>query len=138
MSIRHTVTFPATPAGLQRAADDVRRTLDGTGLPARARYNIELVFDEIVTNIIRHAGVDSAATIDAEVELAPDEAILTFEDGGAPFDPWQHSESPLPHHPEDESVGGWGLMLVRKAAGRLDYRRTEQQRNRLTVAIPRS
>jgi hypothetical protein len=29
-------------------------------------------------------------------------------------------------------------MLVRKAAGRIDYLRTEEHRNRLTVTIPRT
>jgi anti-sigma regulatory factor (Ser/Thr protein kinase) len=137
MPIRQLLRFPATPAGLRQAADDVRRTLDASDLPARARYNLELVFDEIVANIIRHGGVAPAAEIEAEVELTAHEAILTFEDSGAPFDPRQHPE-PAPRDLDDTRVGGFGLMLVRKAAGHIDYQRTEQQRNRLTVRIPRT
>lgn len=138
MPFRHALTFPATTAGLQHAADDLRRTLDGRGLSPRARYNIELIFDEIVTNIIRHAGVDPGATIEAEVELSPHEAILTFEDSGAPFDPRRHPEPAPLRSLEDARIGGFGLLLVQKAAARIDYQRTEQQRNRLTVTIPRT
>ena len=138
MLIRQVLRFPATPDGLRQAADDVRRTLDASDLPARARYNLELIFDEIVANIIRHGGVAPAAEIEAEVELAAHEAILTVEDSGAPFDPRQHPE-PVPRRGlDDPRVDGFGLMLVRKAAGHIDYQRTEQQRNRLTVRIPRT
>jgi anti-sigma regulatory factor (Ser/Thr protein kinase) len=136
--IRQVLRFPATSAGLRQAADDIRRTLDASDLPARTRYNLELIFDEIVANIIRHAGVAPAAEIEAEVELAAHEAILTVEDGGAPFDPRQHPEPEPRRSLDDTRVGGFGLMLVRKAAGHIDYQRTEQQRNRLTVRIPRT
>src|SRR5262245_51323625 len=125
MPIRQVLRFPATPAGLRQAADDIRRTLDASNLPARARYNVELIFDEIVANIIRHGGAAPAAEIEAEVELAAHEAILTFEDSGAPFDPREHPEPAPPRGLDDARVGGFGLMLVRKAAGHIDYERTK-------------
>jgi hypothetical protein len=40
----------------------------------------------------------------------------------------------LAGHLDDATVGGLGLMLVRKF-GRIDYERTPQKRNRLTVTI---
>ena len=113
----------------------MRRTLDGSGLTPRTRYHIELVFDEVVTNIIRHGHTDSAADIDACVELGPDDAVLTFEDGGEPFDPRQQPEPVHPRSLEDARPGGLGLMLVRKAARQITYERTPEQRNRLTVII---
>jgi anti-sigma regulatory factor (Ser/Thr protein kinase) len=36
---------------------------------------------------------------------------------------------------DDASIGGRGLVLLRKAAERLEYERTPDHRNRLTVTV---
>ena len=51
MQSGHVLTFPGTRAGYTRAFADLRRALDDRGLPENARYNCELVFEEVVTNI---------------------------------------------------------------------------------------
>ena len=61
-------------------------------LQPRARYNCELVFEEVVTNIIKHGYADDR---DHHIEVCvafPDEPIvLRFDDDAAPFDPLQHT-----------------------------------------------
>lgn len=136
MARRYDLSFSATLAGFQQAADDVRRRLDDSGLPARLRYNIELVFEEVVTNIIRHSAVSSnGPNIEASLEIDADRTVLTFEDSGTPFDPRQQPEPKRPESLDVAEVGGLGLVLVRKASESIDYERTPGQRNRLTVTV---
>jgi serine/threonine-protein kinase RsbW len=136
MPSRYDLSFSATPAGFQQAADDVRRRLDGSGLPTRLRYNIELVFEEVVTNILRHnTPAGHGSDIEASLEIGSARAVLTFEDSGAPFDPRQQPDPAQPQSLDDAKAGGLGLLLVRKASERVDYERTPGQRNRLTVTL---
>jgi serine/threonine-protein kinase RsbW len=136
MARGHVLTFPATRAGFERAFINFRRALDGHPLERAARYNCELVFEEIVTNIIKHGSRDSREPmVEVSLDFANESVVLRFEDDGIPFDP-RHHASPEPLTSLENAMGGGrGLLLVRKAARGMDYERTAHQRNRLTVTI---
>jgi len=132
------IRFPGTHAGFARAFARLRGALDGEGLDPAPRYNVELVFEEIVANIVAHGAVDGREQ-DVRVTLEPssDSIVLRFEDDGPPFDPRGRSD-PVPAQSLGKArVGGFGLMLVRRAASALDYLRTAEGRNRVTVTLPR-
>jgi serine/threonine-protein kinase RsbW len=135
MQSGHLLTFPGTRAGFAQAFDDFRRTLDDHPLERRARYNCELVFEEVVTNIIRHGYPDNGEhDIEVSLDFPDDEVIMRFEDDGVLFDPRNHQPA-LSSSILDGKDDGRGLILLRSAARRLEYERTAQQRNRLTVTI---
>jgi serine/threonine-protein kinase RsbW len=136
MQSGHVVSFPGTRTGFTRAFADLRRTLDEHGLPQRARYTCELVFEEVVTNILKH-GYRDAGEHDIIVSIDfPDSAIvMRFEDDGVPFDPLRQPPATQSGSIADAQIGGRGLTLLRAAAGRLEYTRTADHRNRLTVTV---
>ena len=128
--------FPATMAAFGHAFGELRQALDDTSLDDSARYQVELVFEEIVANILRHGSPDGATlAVKVELDVKQDRVLLTFDDNGVPFDPRSH---PAPALPSALEVGGLGLVLVRKAAAHLDYQRTPQHTNRLVVTLPTS
>lgn len=129
----HVLRFPGTSAGFERAADDLRALLDARALGGTSRYNVELAFEEIATNIIRHGS--SSEDIVVTVVFGGDEVLLTFEDNGVPFDPSRHPDPSVPESLDEASLGGLGLVFVRKISSRLSYERTTQRRNTLRVAI---
>jgi anti-sigma regulatory factor (Ser/Thr protein kinase) len=131
-TIPRILRFPSRPENLERAAADVRATLDQAGVRGRARGRAELVFEEVVSNVVRHG---SAGHIDVSVASDDDSLVLSFEDDGPPFDPLQHSDPVLPKAVEEANVGGLGLFLVRKVATALRYERTRDAKNRLIVTI---
>jgi anti-sigma regulatory factor (Ser/Thr protein kinase) len=112
----------------------LRSFLDGVELAGPRRYQVELTFDEIAGNIIRH-GLP-ATDIDVVVAVDAGEMVMTFEDDGVMFDPraarTRPSDASLQHAP----AGGLGIALVRRFATRFEYERTPRHRNRLSVAIP--
>lgn len=120
-------------SGFAEGAAGLQSFLDRQHVPASARYNVELAFEEIATNIVRHAQATSA--VDVSVALENDEVVLTFEDNGIAFDPLERPPVELPSSIEDAQVGGLGVMLVKKLAARVEYYRTREQRNHLVVAI---
>jgi anti-sigma regulatory factor (Ser/Thr protein kinase) len=119
------------------ASRDLRALLDVHSTAGTPRYNVELAFEEVVANIIRHA----AATRDVEVAIcfSDDEIVMTFEDDGVFFDPHTRPDPVPPTSIDDAPVGGLGLVLLKKIATRLEYKRTSRERherNVLTIALP--
>ena len=114
--------------------------LEAAGVGARTLYHVELAFEELVTNVVRHGygdRSDSTRPIDVCASALDEEIVLTVEDTGPPFDPSQAVAAPLATRIEDARIGGLGLRLVRMAAQRIDYERVGD-RNRVTVGIART
>ena len=128
--------FPATLLAYERAFGDLRRVLDERGVHAKCRYNVELVFEEIVTNIIRHGGAaDGLCSVEVTLGFDGQSVIMGFYDNAPAFDPTNHTVPEMSGSIEAARVGGLGLKLVRKACERMEYERTRQDRNRLIVTI---
>ena len=132
------IHFPGTHEGFAQAFRRLRHALDREQLSAIARYNAELVFEEIIANIVGH-GARKGRQPDVRVTLEsrPDSIVLIFDDDGVPFDPRGLPEPVKAKSLEEAKVGGFGLMLVRHAASSLEYVRTAGHRNQLTVQVPR-
>lgn len=129
--------FPGTHAGFEQAFERLGAALDAQGLQGEARFDAELVFEEVVANIVSH-GALPGRPLDVRVvlESGPDSTVLVFDDDGVAFDP-RHQAAPKPLRLDEERIGGFGLVLVRHAAQALDYERTAAGRNRLTVTLRR-
>ncbi len=130
----HVLRFAATRARFEQASAEARAALDACGIRGTARYNAELVFEEVVSNVIRH-GHAPEIEFSLACEPAADTIILTFEDAGPPFDPLSQPLPTLPKSLEEAPLGGLGLLLVRKAASSVQYERTPAHTNRLIVTI---
>ncbi len=132
------LNFPATMTGFEQAFGSLQSELDRDALHPGARYNVELVFEEIVANIVRHGAPEGQPPCEVDVAVAvdPDAIVMTFCDSGRPFDPVGRPDPKRPTTIEETPIGGLGLMMVRKAATEMRYERTPEDRNRLTVILP--
>lgn len=125
-----------TTSAFGAAAGELSAFLSSRGLSDRVRHDLELVFEEIVTNIVRHGELQaSTEPIVVTLEIVDGGGTLSFEDRGRAFDPTAAALAAPPRSLDEVSVGGYGLVLVRKTAARMEYQRTSDGRNRLTVSI---
>jgi anti-sigma regulatory factor (Ser/Thr protein kinase) len=76
-------------------------------------------------------------TLSLEVELRDHDVQLTFQDDGVRFDPRDRPDPAPPRDLEHAKTGGRGLMLIRSVSTALEYTRTPEGRNRLTVTVSR-
>ena len=124
-------------AAFEAGREALQQFIEAAGAGEGALYRAELVFEELVVNVIRHGqgGREaSGRTIDVSVWVRDEEIILTVEDDGPPFNPLEAPAPPRPASIEEARIGGLGLPLVRSAGKRLAYERRDG-RNRVTVAI---
>ncbi len=110
-------------------------------LDAMVQNRLEVVFEELVANTVRHGFTDdSDQSIHVEVERGSGAITLTFEDDGAPFNPVQ---TEAPGRADADRVGGLGLPLIAKMSSALRYeqlapgelRQGFNPRNRTTVSV---
>jgi phosphoserine phosphatase RsbU/P len=94
------------------------------GIPEKVRLKMNVVFDELLTNIISYAYQDNKEhDIKIKVELSADRLKVSMVDGGIPFNPLgvEKPDTELPL--EERKIGGLGIHLVRKMMDKVSYRR---------------
>jgi anti-sigma regulatory factor (Ser/Thr protein kinase) len=96
-----------------RAPAKARGVVDRLAPPLRPEEvpAVRLLVSELVTNSVRHAGLDPNEWIDLQVDVDPDALRVTVTDPGGGFNP-----PARPPHPTEPS--GWGLTLVQRMADR--------------------
>lgn len=118
---------------IPRLAELADRFGGENGLPDDAIMSLNLVLDEIVTNIIENA-YDDTREHEIHVMLAFEGAELTVRvaDDGRAFDPLQRPPPDLNLPIEDRPIGGLGIHIVRSVMDSVKYERTDGQ-NILTM-----
>jgi anti-sigma regulatory factor (Ser/Thr protein kinase) len=101
--------LPAVPESVPRARAALDELRENVG--ADRLEDLRLVVSELVTNSIRHAGLENADSIDLRVEPLREAIRVQIHDRGPGF------ETPMsPTSMYQES--GWGLYLVSRIAER--------------------
>ena len=113
-----------TLAAIEDGRRRVLEFLAGQALGDVVRHRLEVVFEELVSNTIRHGFTrNSGQTIHVRVEPRPGLVEFTFEDDGAPFNPLE-AKAPEPFTSiEAAKIGGLGLPLVARLSAHLSYER---------------
>jgi anti-sigma regulatory factor (Ser/Thr protein kinase) len=98
-------------------------------------FNIRIVLDESVINVIVHGYQDADDHV-INVALALDDRRLTIhiDDDAVPYNPL---EAPVPRFDvpiEQRRIGGLGVHIMKTLARHIDYRR-EEGRNHLTIEL---
>jgi anti-sigma regulatory factor (Ser/Thr protein kinase) len=127
--------LPAELDSLERFSTYVTTKASENGLDARQLPKIELVVEEVFTNLVNHAYKGRGG--EAEVACFPRQDgcfCLQLTDWGPAFDPLQQAAPDTSAPVEERRIGGLGIHLVKKMADHLEYRR-EDGKNILTVCF---
>lgn len=132
------LTLRAATGELERLQSWLESLRDSYQLSDQVAFQLDLCLTELVTNVINYAyPVASAPEEAVAVQLTRNPANLLVEvtDQGVGFDPVAYVPRPCAQSLEEAEAGGRGLLLVRKFATQLQYRR-EQGCNRLSFILP--
>jgi len=121
----------------ERLGSELESFASRCGLSAKDSYQLNLILEEVVANVIAYAYDDGGRhRIVVRVERKDRELIMDVEDDGKPFNPLEITPPVLNLSLEEMKVGGLGLHFVRKFTSSMQYERTEgKNRLRLTKTI---
>ena len=124
------------PAAIQQSRLAVVRFLEPFGIFARTLNRVEVVLEELVSNLVRHGKDVNVVTVAAGYRGGVVDLIV--EDDGAAFDPFAHPEPEPFTNLADAPLGGLGIPLVRRLSSSSRYDRVGSgsgARNRVSVRI---
>lgn len=111
---------------ISRLAVFVQEIAEELSLKPDVVYELNLVLEEAVSNVINYAYPDSA---ESEIFLSAvnDGARLVFTliDSGLPFDPTNFPDADVTLSVKDRQIGGLGIFLIRKIMDDMQYKRVE-------------
>ena len=118
---------------LEKVAQFVEEIGEELGLSMELQMNLNLVMEEMVTNVIFYAYPQGEV---AGIELLDksDGKELTFvlSDQGKEFDPTAKEDADLDVNPADRELGGMGIFIVKNIMNTVTYQRLEGK-NLLTM-----
>ena len=118
---RYLRTFPVDNAMLSAASAFAEERLDAASCPPKAKAQLLVALDEVLSNIARCSGASGIA-IDMRFSREPRGVALSISDDGTPFDPLRVPPPDTSLSSEDRPIGGLGLLLLRKTMDDLTYR----------------
>ena len=94
------------------------------GLPADLVFNLNLVLEEAVSNVILYAyPTDEKHDIFLSVKKTEDKLIFILKDSGKEFDPTQMPDADISLSAEERPIGGLGIYLIRQIMNTVEYQR---------------
>ena len=121
------ITVDAVLENLQEVIDFAEEKLEARDCPMKTSMQLELVIEEIFVNIASYAYHPEigAATFCMEFEENPAAVLMTFIDGGKPYNPLEKSDPDTTLDLAEREVGGLGIFLVKKNVDEISYEYTD-------------
>lgn len=101
-------------------------------LDDRVINRLEVVLEELVSNVVRHADLATRLTLTASASA--DGVSICLEDDGAEFNPLAARENSPFDKLEDAALGGLGIPLIKRLTRSVEYDRCGRC-NRMRVEI---
>lgn len=124
----------AHPDALSRLLARVREAARRLVLPGPVQDDLELLLDELCTNIVTHAGLAATDMIRITITRGRRLVAVEIRDRGIAFDPLAHPAPNLAAPLQERRIGGIGIHLLRHKTRRRCYLRRDPE-NLLRFAI---
>ena len=118
---------------LEKVAQFIEEISEELGLSMELQMNLNLVMEEMVTNVIFYAyPQDEEADIELLAKSDGKELTFVLSDQGKEFDPTAKEDNDLSVNPAERDLGGMGIFIVKNIMNKVTYQRLEGK-NLLTM-----
>ena len=117
------LTIAATVENIEIVTDFVNEQLEALNCPMKAQMQIDIAIDELFGNIAHYAYHPEvgSATVRIDVEQDPVTVVITFLDGGVPYDPLMAADPDVTQSAQERQLGGLGIYMVKKSMDAITY-----------------
>ena len=117
------LNIAATVENIATVTDFVNEQLEALDCPMKAQMQIDIAIDELFGNIAQYAYNPETgdATVRVEVIEEPLSVVITFIDGGMPYDPLAKADPDTTLSAEERDIGGLGIYMVKKSMDDITY-----------------
>lgn len=118
------LTIAATVENIAVVTAFVDEQLEALDCPIKAQMQIDIAIDELFGNIAHYAYNPDVgeAIVRVEVLEEPLSVMITFIDGGVPYDPLAAADPDTTLSAEERATGGLGVFMVKKSMDEITYR----------------
>jgi anti-sigma regulatory factor (Ser/Thr protein kinase) len=118
--------------------DGASEFLESQEVDARSVFRINLVLEEIVTNIMKYGyDVPGRHQIEVALKVSAEEIFVVISDDGREFNPILHEKQTPAAELLERQTGGLGIHLIKKLLDSMEYYR-EGGRNIVQVKTKRN
>ena len=115
------INVKATIENISAITDFINNELDLYNCPEKEKIKIDIVIDELITNIAKYAYGSDIGDVTVQVEIDKNNIYMKFIDSGIPYNPMEQAEPDVSLSVEDRPVGGLGIFLVKKLMDKMEY-----------------
>ena len=113
---------------LEHLAKEIENIAIDFKLDIKAVFRINLVLDELVTNIISYGyNDDKEHWIEIDFIMDDDQISIIVTDNGAAFNPLISDDPDVTKNIEEREIGGLGIYFVKKEMRNLKYERKDNK-----------
>ena len=117
------ITVMADVKNLEAVTAFVDEGLEQFDCSPRIQMQLDIAVDELFSNIAYYAYQPGTGTVTVRLEITeePVSVMLTFIDGGIPYDPLSHTDPDTTLSAEQRQIGGLGIFMVKKSMDAVSY-----------------
>lgn len=128
------ITLEAKIESIPKFTEFVDAKLEELGFPMKSAMQVDIVLDEILSNVSFYAYADKDSTDgDCLVTLGfasaidPQCILIKFIDKGVPYNPLEKDDPDITLSAEERAIGGLGIFMTKQFADSLTYERSDDQ-----------
>jgi serine phosphatase RsbU (regulator of sigma subunit)/anti-sigma regulatory factor (Ser/Thr protein kinase) len=130
----HSICRKADMVYLEELRSFVEKTAVYKGLKKEIIFDFKLAAEEVCSNIIQYGFKEASPGIIKICFIFDDgKAILQVKDNGIHYTPWQSASPDITAGYEEREIGGLGLYFIKELFDRIDYSKTGDNFNQLTL-----
>ena len=126
------LTLCAETENLDHLIEFINALLEEKNCPMYKVMELDIAVEELFVNIAHYAYKPNRGDTTIQIDFEEEYVIITFMDGGIPYNPWEREDPDTTLSLEDRKIGGLGVFMVKNSMDEVGYRH-ENGKNVVTI-----
>ncbi len=130
--MKEELTLDATTENIEEVTAFIDAYLEKIDCPMHEQMQIDVAVDELFSNIANYAYFPNVGKATVDIDSSDGRVIISFIDGGVPYNPLEKEDPDIKAKAEDREIGGLGIFMVKKMMDEISYEYRDEK-NILTI-----